>query len=394
MKVLAFSRIFPSEREPAHGIYNLRRFRALSAFCDVRVVAPRPVWAPVRVPVSRNNGFARYDGLDVVYPTYWRVPRIAPQWHAATMHWSVRSDVLRLRREFPFDLILGAFAYPDLVTAAALAAEANCPLVGLVMGSDVNDLAGRLVLREQIAQAFNQARAVIALSSALKHRVIELGIPDNRVVVQANGVDGIRFQIRDRRQAREALDLPVDRRIVCFVGNLVPVKGPDVLVEAIARMDQQCLSSLHVVFVGDGELNNRLRTRCDQLGLSGHVRFAGLRAPDEIPLWMAAADVLCLPSRREGCPNVVLEALASGRPVVASNVGGVPDLLTEKNGVLVLPDDPTRLAAALQVALQRTWDPSDLRSSVPSLSWNDFGRTFHQVLLAALDGSGVSVPAL
>src|SRR4029077_3079327 len=88
--------------------------------------------------------------------------------------------------------------------------------------------------------------------------------------------------------------------------------------------------------------------------------------------------------RREGCPNVVLEALASGRPVIGSAVGGVPELLSDRNGIMVPPDDPDALAAAITAGLQRTWDPADLRASVPSLTWNDLGGALHNELARAV----------
>jgi glycosyltransferase involved in cell wall biosynthesis len=99
---------------------------------------------------------------------------------------------------------------------------------------------------------------------------------------------------------------------------------------------------------------------------------------------MAAANLLCLPSRREGCPNVVLEALASGRPVVGSAVGGVPELLSDRNGIMFPRDDPDALAAAIMSALQRRWDPADLRASVPSLTWQDMGRALNNELTRAV----------
>jgi len=121
-----------------------------------------------------------------------------------------------------------------------------------------------------------------------------------------------------------------------------------------------------------------------EYGLDGRVRLLGRRPNAEVAAWMSAADVLCLPSLREGCPNVVLEALASGRPVVASNVGGVPELLDKDNGLLVPPGQPQLLGEALQAAVSRDWCPEYLRSTVPCLSWRDFGAGFHSVLQSAV----------
>src|SRR5439155_3962197 len=139
-----------------------------------------------------------------------------------------------------------------------------------------------------------------------------------------------------------------------------------------------------LVVVGGGNREAHLRSRVRELGCEAHVRFYGRQPHEEIARWISASDVLCLPSQREGCPNVVLEALASGRPVVASNVGGVPELLEKDNGLLVPPGQPRLLGEALAAAVSRDWCPEHLRSTVPCLSWRDFGAGFHRVLHSAV----------
>jgi glycosyltransferase involved in cell wall biosynthesis len=173
---------------------------------------------------------------------------------------------------------------------------------------------------------------------------------------------------------------------------MVEEKGPDVLVDALdARKD--ALRELSVIFIGDGELTDKLKQRVAQLGLAERVRFLGRQGPDTIPVWISAADLLCLPSRREGCPNVVLEALAAGRPVVASRVGGVPELLNNQNGIMVPAGDPSALATGLAEALHRSWNSIELRGSVPALSWDPSGRAFYESLVAAVGGGAQAEPS-
>jgi glycosyltransferase involved in cell wall biosynthesis len=252
------------------------------------------------------------------------------------------------------------------------------------MGSDMNDLAQRPHLRGLVRNALSNAARIVAVSKALQQRVVELGIPPDRIIVQHNGVNGELFRIRDRIETRKTLNLAEDRKLVTFVGNLVHEKGPDVLIEAVGRLHAAGSTDVTLAFIGEGAQKQALLSRCLELGISNRVTFVGRRSPDDVALWLSASDVLCLPSRREGCPNVVLEALASGRPVVAAQVGGVPELLNEWNGVMVPPDDPGKLAEALSQALLRGWDASELRASVPTLTWEDVGRTLHQVLVQAL----------
>ena len=388
MNVLLFTNLYPSVREPTRGLFNLSRFRALADLCRVRAVVPVAAWRRFSRPMDllRPVEDSR-EGIRATYPTYWAVPRVAPQWHAEGMYRSVRSHVREVAREFPFDAIVGAFAYPDVVAAARLAQDAGCPLVALVAGSDMNELAQMPALRGLIREALLQASSVIAVSKGLRDKVVELGIPADRVVVQHNGVEGGRFIVRDRGSARRALGLPDSQPLVCYVGNLVVEKGPDVLLEAVGRFGGAGMMHARTAFIGAGPLKQMLMARAGALGVRERVSFPGRLPPDDVALWLSASDVLCLPSRREGCPNVVLEALAAGRPVVAAAVGGVPELLDDRNGIMVPPDDPSALAWAVGAALQRTWDPATLRATVPSLSWHDVGLTLHQVLDRAVRGA-------
>lgn len=385
MRALLFTNLFPSRYEPTRGIYNLRGFGALARLCDVEIVAPVTFWRRARRPRDwRRRVVERHNGMTAHYPTFWNLPRLGMRFHPEAMYRSARRRVLELHRERPFDVILGAFAYPDVVAAAKLAEELNLPLVAFVLGSDMNELAQRPQLRDRIRAALLQASSVVAVSEGLRSRVLELGIPSDRAIVQHNGVDGECFRIRDRHDARRALGLPVNDRAICFVGNLIPEKGPDVLMEAAARLSAAGASDLRVLFVGEGRDRGELFAKAVAAGMRERVNFFGRLSAAKVAICMSAADVQCLPSRREGCPNVVLEALASGRPVVGSAVGGVPELLSDRNGMMVPPDDPDALAAAITAALQRKWDPADLRATVRSLTWDDLARALHDQLAKAL----------
>lgn len=382
MKVLLISNLFPSSFEPTRGVFNLNRFGALSRHCDVRLLCPTPWWSRVRRPREIfNTPSEDFTGIASAFPTYWSLPRMRTA-HARGMYLSLAGPVRRLRAEFPFDAILAAWAYPDAVAAAHLARDWGCPLVTMVLGSDINETPKHPNLRRQIVWALGQSERIIAVSSALHDKVVELGIPTERVLVQRNGVDGQRFQVRDKMEARCDLGLALDRSLVVYVGNFKQEKGVAVLVDATAKLGRD---DVDVALVGDGPQKQILLEQARDLGIESQVKFCGRRPHGEIPAWMAAADVVCLPSYREGCPNVVLEALAAGRPVVASRVGGVPELVSDATGVLIPPGDPDALSRGLDRALTRSWEPEGLRASVDCLSWSKFGRTLHYILEAAVE---------
>ncbi len=382
MKILVFTHHYPSTRLPTMAPYSLHTYRALARRCELRVVAPIAWWSRARTAPRELARPPReaHTGIDAVFPTYWSVPGL-PRLHARAIHASLRGIMGDIRREFPFDVLLAAWAYPDTVAAARFAEELGVPLVTTVLGSDINDSPEKPALRPQIAGALARCRRVVAVSAALGERVAELGVPRERVVVMRNAVDGARFAIRDRRAPRARLGVPEGAPLVLYAGYHVPEKGVDVLIEAMDRLGRLGRGDVHLLTVGGGELLEPLRARASALGLRGRVRLLGWVMPSEIPEHVAACDVLVLPSRREGCPNVILEALASGRPVVASRVGGVPELLREgENGYLVPAGDPDALAGALKAALERAWDPEALRATVESLSWDLIGDRYADLL--------------
>ena len=220
----------------------------------------------------------------------------------------------------------------------------RCPLVLSVRGSDIH-LVGSGMMAQLHRLIYNWMDVVVAVSEDIAANLEALGVPKSKIKVVANGVDR-RFQPADCRVMRERLGLPDEEFIMLFVGLLVPVKGLDVLVESLAELaDPKPLCLL----VGDGPERPELERQAVQLGVSDRLRFAGRRSSDEIPTWMGAADILVLPSRSEGRPNVVLEAQACGLPVVATRVGGTPELVCDgKTGLLVESEDVADLADALQ----------------------------------------------
>ena len=397
MKVLVFTNIYPSEVEPTLGTYNKSTFEALAAHAEVRVIAPIRAWARWKRPDLIVNPLREHKGgVESVFPPYWSIPS-AWSLHAGAMYLSMRGWVRELRREFRFDIIVAAWAYPDAVAAALLAREAGVPLVTAVLGSDVNEFPERFGLRPQIRWGFQRAQRILAVSRSIADRAIELGAPRGRVLVQHNGVDGARFQIRDRKEARKSAGIEHDRPVIGYVGNIRLVKGSDVLIEGMDHLVKQLGNTdAELWIVGSGEIEAQVRARTIALGLTDRVRFLGRQPHDAIPRWMSAIDVFCLPSRNEGCPNVLLEALAAGKPVVATHVGGIPELLTEgQNGYIVPSEDPAALARGLDKALNRPWDPAALRSSVEYLSWDAVAVTYKKLLeevIAEWRRAGSSAP--
>ncbi|HIG53990.1 MAG TPA: glycosyltransferase family 4 protein [Candidatus Handelsmanbacteria bacterium] len=217
------------------------------------------------------------------------------------------------------------------------------PLVLSVRGSDIH-LVEHGLMAKLHRKIYGWMDVVVAVSEDIAEKLATVGVPRDKVRVVHNGVDH-RFRPGDRLAVRRRLDLPAADFIALFVGLLIPIKGLDILVEALAKSQT---GELLCLLVGDGPLVSQLQRQATCLGVGDRLRFVGRQPSDEIPAWMAAADVLVLPSRSEGRPNVVLEAQACGIPVVATAVGGTPELVRDgETGLLIEPDNSQALDAAI-----------------------------------------------
>ena len=321
------------------------------------------------------------DGLAVRHPRYAYLPKfghgLAGYLYAASLAGAV------LRQQGSFDALLGSWAYPDGFATVKLAALLGVPAVVKVHGSDLNVLSKLAGPRRRIEWALSHAARVVAVNRPLAERAVALGADPDRVDVVPNGVDREVFHPRNRREARHSLGVKGDGPLVLFVGHVTEAKGAFDLVRAFAAAGR-ALRETQLVLVGDGAGKAACAALAQELAVD--ARFVGAETQERIPTWLAACDVLALPSWNEGTPNVVLEALACGRRVVATSVGGIPDVVTsEALGALVPPRDPAALAAALRVAVATPYDPDAVARALPNPTWAGSAELLHRSLLSALE---------
>jgi teichuronic acid biosynthesis glycosyltransferase TuaC len=376
MRVLVVTKIFPNAVEPLSAPFNRQQLAALGRRCEVEVLAAIP-WFPGASALARWSPAGKLaavpradhiDGLQVRHPRILYLPRFGHAFSAGLYAASVLPAVLRRRGRF--DVLLGSWAYPDGVAAVALGRALGVPTVVKLHGSDIDVLAARPSLRRQLAFALPRAARVIAVSRALADKAADLGVSRDRIDVVTNGVDGELFHPRDRAAARVSLGHAGDtRRWLLYVGRVEEDKGSRELGAAFARL-AAARADVRLVVVGEGRGRAALEETLRSLGES--ALFAGPRQLPEIPLWMAACDVLTLPSHHEGTPNVLLEALACGRRVVATRVGGIPDVVHRAElGALVPVGDVDALTAALDAALATPYDAAAVAALGARGGWED-----------------------
>lgn len=387
MRIAVVTKIFPSSLEPLSAPFNRQQLSELARQCDLEVLEAIPYvpFARMTSTPARAARLAalpageRVHGIDVTYVRQFYIPRVGLPVAVPLYLLSLLPHRERLRAA---DVVLATWAYPD-GCATALAARALAkPCVVKVHGSDVNIVLRRPAARAIAARILPAADAVVAVSQPLADELVRLGVRRERVHLVANGVDASLFFPRDRSSSRKALGVAEDARVLLFVGRLEPQKGLLDLLDAFDIVLAKVPDAL-LVLVGDGVSIGLARARASRWK-PGALRVMGALPHDEVAAWIGACDALTLPSWAEGTPNVVLEALASGRPVVATTVGGIPDVIAdERCGLLVPPRDPRALGDAIIRALARRWDAEVIRTFGPT-SWRQSAAALRGVLELAV----------
>jgi teichuronic acid biosynthesis glycosyltransferase TuaC len=373
LRILTFTTLYPSEVSPQHGIFVEARLRKLveSGAVAARVIAPCP-WFPftsacfghyalfARIPRKE----ARY-GIEVEHPRYPLLPKIgmssAPLFLYAAL-------LPRLRRQIregrDFDLIDSHFFYPDGVAAVLLGKTLGRPVVITARGSDVNISPNYFVPRRWIRWAAARAAGLITVSSGLKRRLVALGVAPERVRVLRNGVDLDFFHPIGREDVRR--DLGFSRPTVLAVGNLVPLKRHRMIVEALATLPQ-----VEAVIVGEGPERSAIERLARDRKVADRVRLLGRVPQNRLPAIYSAADILLLPSEREGWPNVLLESMACGTPVVVSNIDGFEEIVAAPEaGRILAQTTPETLAAAIREMLAAPPDRAATRRYAEQFDWS------------------------
>jgi teichuronic acid biosynthesis glycosyltransferase TuaC len=395
MHVVIIGSAFPRHPEAGVDRVNVRRVRALAARAPVVAVVPTP-WVPpgLRARDERWGGYAttprhvEIDGVQLFYPRYVQVPGMGP-WAGVTMAVGTAGIIRRLRRAGRCDLLLAQDILPEGLAAVLLGRWIGVPAACLGRGTDVHGLTHAPSTTRGIVRWTLGRMAAIGVVAAA------LGETLNRVAGTAactlleDGIDLEHFAPGSARHARRALGIDEDTRVVLYAGRLVEGKGLDTLLDAFGLL-RATVPNAMLALVGSGRLQTALECRAVAQGQGAAVRVVGEVAHRRIAEWMRAAEVVVLPSEAEGFPNVVREALACGRPVVATPVGDVPRVLTADAGRLVPPRDPAALAHAIADVLARRWDAATIRAHVSDMTWERSAETTARFLTAALSAASAA----
>jgi teichuronic acid biosynthesis glycosyltransferase TuaC len=376
LRILTFTSLYPNRSNPLQGIFIHQRVLHLARRPgnSVEIIAPVPYF-PSWLPVPRWRQFGlvpreeEIDGLRIHHPRYPLMPGVSMPAHGMLIYLASVSLARRLQREKSFDCIDAHFVYPDGFAAVRLGRTLTLPVVVSARGTDINLYSSFRFIRPMLRWTLTNAAGAIAVSADLKNKMIALGIPEASIRVISNGVDTERFHPLDAKSARRQLGISEEGSIAVSVGSLIESKGHHLLIAAVANLAAR-FPKWRLYVIGEGVHRAKLEELVREKHLQDKVFLPGNRPNEELPLWFSAADLSCLMSSREGWPNVVSEALACGTPVLATRIGGIPEIITSPELGMFVERSVDSVAAGLEQSLTKAWNREEIARRSRSRSWD------------------------
>lgn len=371
LRILTLATLFPNAAQPNFGIFVERQTAGLAARPAIDVTIVNPVGIPPW-PFSSAGRYRaihnlplheEWRGLNVYRPRFPVIPKIGGSMNPSLIARAILPLVRRLHDRAPFDLVDAEFFYPDGPAAMRIAGALDLPFTVKARGADIHHWGGIPACRTQMLAAANEASGLLAVSAALKADMAALGMAADKIMVHYTGLDQERFFSRDR--AAEKAKLGLTGPVMLCVGALIPRKNQALLIAALPQ-----LPDVTLVLAGQGESEAEYRALAQRLGVAERVQFMGNVPHDDLPRLFAAADIMALVSKSEGLANAWVESLACGTPVIASNVGGAPELIRSPHAGRIVAQDATAIVSAAKDLLDRPSPPGSVAAEVRHFSWD------------------------
>jgi glycosyltransferase involved in cell wall biosynthesis len=369
LRVLTLSTLFPDSGRPTFGVFVERQTLELARHPDAEVEVVAGVGLPPW-PLSRHPHYAPRrtvareevrNGLRVHRPRFRVLPRLETR-SAISLARAALPLLRTLRSRFPFDVIDAEFFWPDGVAAMHVSRALGVPFSIKARGSDIHFWGERPSVRRQMLDAAQTAGGLLAVSERLRESMVALGMPGEKIRVHHTGIDLDRFVPSDRDAGKARLGLRGP--LLASAGALIPLKGQALVIEAVRSLPDATL-----VLIGDGPERAALQRRAEACGVADRVRFLGNRPHHELPSLLAAADIMVLPSEREGLANVWLEAIACGTPIIVTDVGGVREVVTRPEAGRIVARTSDAIAAAAREILADPPSAAAVRLAAEGFSW-------------------------
>ena len=373
MNILVLTTLYPNNIQHRHGIFIENRVKELvKRYPDakVKVIAAVPYfpsWLPIK-EYKKYSSVVAYeirDNIEVFHPKYLVIPKIGMNFTPYSLYKTCLKAISSLVDSgYKIDIIDSHYFYPDGVVASWLGKKLNIPVVVTARGSDINVIPENKIAGKRIKKALMNIQASAAVSQALANEMVKLAPLAKPPIVLKNGVNLDTFHPNATRP-KLPFTMQKDERLIISVGNLIELKGHHLIIEALLT-----LPKVKLVIIGQGEMEAELAQLANKLGLQKRVFFTGNILQSELPGYYACADLLVLASSREGMPNVLLESLACGTPVVAANVGGCPEVIVNSiAGELLKERSVVSISQSISSVLSKNIAADDVRELAKSFSW-------------------------
>lgn len=342
-KLLIVTNLYPTPWAPNRASFNRQQFERLEEHIDVQklILIPFTEWWSHRKQCKNTE--------QISYVPYFYTPKIGRRFYPCFQFLSLLFNLRRIKKFEP-DAILASWGYPDAVAVSKLNRLLKKKLFIKIHGSDINENTKFTARTKQIVKHFNRAEATFSVSNALKQALVAAGVDGSRLVTNYNGVDKNTFFPSKAAKKKQ----------IVFVGNLIKEKGIEELLDAFSNIE----SDYTLFVIGQGPLADKLERQ--YAGES--VFFLGSLPLQQVAEHIRESSLLVLPSYREGVPNVVLESLSSGTPVVATDVGGIPEVLNKDSGIII--SDLSDLKTAIEQALEKDWNNSSIVDQAGRFDWD------------------------
>lgn len=369
MNVVFLCHMFPNKISPYTAPFMYERAKSISSYINLDVIAPASYFPVLRTNLPPYSEV--FGSLTVYHPRYIALPNLL---------WSLRwIPYLNMLKKMSIgtwekcDLIHIEWIYPDAYATLKFAKSRRIKTTAVIHGNEAIDFYGPNKRWPKYGKVLANVDRIIAVSMDLKNKVVErYGIDPNKITVIHNGVDLKKFVINDKIKARKELGIDTTSKVGISVARLSDEKNLDFLIKAIEKVSDK---SLLFFIIGEGPLHNKLQSLIDLCMVGDRVKLVGPVEHNEVARWINASDFFCLPSKREGCPVVIHEALSCGKPVISTKVGAIPDLIThDEYGLLCDHSNVEALADLLQKAINTTWDAEKIHSYGANFTWEKMAK--------------------
>ena len=385
MHVLLVSSLYPNNVDPKHGIFIETRLKHLLKHfpeTKVTVIAPSP-WFPFKS--KRFGEYANFSnvlaqetikGITVYHPKYPVIPKVGMYITPFLMALTLKRCIKKLiKGGDKFDVIDGHYFYPDGVAIAKVAKSLKIPFTCTARGSDIHQIPQYPVAKKMIQKVFKEADHLMAVCNALAVEMVKLGADEAKVTTLRNGVDLTLFKFANKdQQLAKKEELGIKGKLILSVGRLIELKGHYLVINAISQQPD-----IKFVIAGDGPDQNKLKQLAIKLGIEDRIMFLGALTQPALRDWYQAADLTVLASSREGWANVLLESMASGTPVVATNVWGTPEIVADDAAGLLVDRTIEDINRGINKLLTVPLNRQDTRTYAEKFDWRSTSQGQYEI---------------